>query len=139
MSGTGDDDIERLREDAARTREKLGVTAEELVDRLDVPARAKAAARERGAVVQQKADETLTKAKSVAGHAMELAKENADTVGTTARQVGEQVRHQVDQLPEPVRQRGLRVLDLVRQRPAVVIAAVAAILAVLRLTRGRRR
>jgi transcription initiation factor TFIIIB Brf1 subunit/transcription initiation factor TFIIB len=38
-------DPELLREDAERTREQLGQTVQELADKLDVPSRAKKAAR----------------------------------------------------------------------------------------------
>ncbi|HEX3589544.1 MAG TPA: phage holin family protein [Pseudonocardiaceae bacterium] len=74
---------------------------------------------------------------AVAGHAAEVAKENADTVASTARQVGDQVRQQVDQLPEPVREQGQRVFRVLRQRPALVVVAVIVVLAVVRMA-GRR-
>ena len=81
--------------------------------KLDVSARAKDAARQ---------------GKSVTG----VAKKNAGAVASTARQVGGQVQHQVEQLPSAVRNPALFVLKFLGKRSVLLALAFLVALVVVR-------
>jgi hypothetical protein len=106
-----------LREQAERTREALGETAQELADRLDVRARA---------------DEGLQKGLAAAQQAAAQAKD-------TATHTLDQADKKIDDLPEAVREPAHRTVGLLRQRPGLVLAGLAGLILVLRLLMRRSR
>lgn len=111
-------EADKLRQDLDRTRQELGETVAELTHRLDVPARAKDAAR-------QQASRTISQTKQ--------------TAEAVAEVVTEKARQQVDHLPEPVRRQGEEVVSIVRRRPALAAGVVCGVIALLMVIRARGR
>lgn len=106
-----------MREQAERTREALGETAQKLADQLDVRARADAGVQKGLAAAQQAA----AQAKDTATHTLDQAEQR------------------IDDLPEAVREPAHRTLGLLRQRPGLVLAGLAGLILVLRLLMRRTR
>ncbi|NUT94790.1 MAG: DUF3618 domain-containing protein [Saccharothrix sp.] len=128
-----------LRADIERTRGDLGDTVEALVHKVDVPARVKETAHEKveqvkdtaqqGAVqVKEQAATVAERVNTAAAVAAEKAQEAASKVTVQASQVTDRA---VQALPQPV-------AEQVRRHPAALaLGAVAAVLVLWRLTRGR--
>jgi hypothetical protein len=110
-------EAKELREQAERTREALGETAQKLADRLDVRARA---------------DESVQKG-------LAAAQQAAAQVKDTAAHTLDQAEHRIDDLPAAVRDPAHRTVGLLRQRPGLVLAGLAGLIVVLRLLMRRSR
>jgi predicted component of type VI protein secretion system len=149
------DQAAELREQAERTREALGETVQQLSDKLDVQARANEGLQKAGAKAQQVAATAADKAQQVAattaGKAQQVAattagkaQQVAATTAGKAQQATAQVRdtamhtiieaeRKIDDLPEAVREPAHRTMDVVRQRPAMVLLGMVGLIVLLRL------
>lgn len=161
-------DPDELRADVERTRRDLGDTVEALVHKTDVPGRVKEKAHEGVEQVKETATRANAAVSAVAGktttaisHAADKAGEQVGKAGAVATQVGEKAgavatqvghkasevagqvgekaAHAVEALPPPVQQRVERGVRQARRHPGAVTAgAVAVVLLLWRLLRGRR-
>lgn len=112
------DQAAELREHAERTREALGETVQKLSDKLDVQARASEG--------MQKANEGVQKGLAKAQQATAQVKDTA--IGALG-----QAEKKIDDLPEAVREPAHRTVDVVRQRPALVLLGLVGLVVLLRL------
>ncbi|HEY0495770.1 MAG TPA: DUF3618 domain-containing protein [Kutzneria sp.] len=138
------DQAAELREQAERTREALGETVQQLSDKLDVQARANEGLQKAGAKAQQVAATAADKAQQVAATTAGKAQQVAATTAGKAQQATAQVRdtamhtiieaeRKIDDLPEAVREPAHRTMDVVRQRPAMVLLGMVGLIVLLRL------
>jgi ElaB/YqjD/DUF883 family membrane-anchored ribosome-binding protein len=112
------DQATELREQAERTREALGETVQQLSDKLDVQARA---------------GEGMQKVQQVAATAADKAQQVTAQAKDTAMHSLDQAERKIDELPEAVREPAHRTMDLVRQRPGMVLLGLAGLIVLLRL------
>ena len=112
------DQATELREQAERTREALGDTVQQLSDKLDVQARASEGMQK----VQQVAATAADKAQQVTAQAKDTAVHSLD-----------QAERKIDELPEAVREPAHRTMDVIRQRPGMVLLGLAGLIVLLRL------
>ncbi|MFI9383419.1 hypothetical protein [Kutzneria sp. NPDC052558] len=100
--------------------------------------------------IQEQAEQAAAQAKDTAAQAKNTATQAAaqakDTAAQTAAQVRDtatqaldQAERKIDDLPEAVREPAHRTLDVVRQRPGLVLAGLAGLILVLRLLLRRNR
>lgn len=116
------DQAAELREQAERSREALGETAQQLSDKLDVQARASEGMQKVGAKAQQ-----------VAATAADKAQAATAQVRDTAIHTLDEAERKIDDLPEAVREPAHRTMDVVRQRPGMVLLGLAGLIVLLRL------
>jgi hypothetical protein len=116
------EDKQAILDDIDRTREQLGETVEALAAKADVKARAGQKAAEVKTKAGQKAAEVTGTIKDKAGVVSVPVKNQLDR----ARQTGETVW---DAAPEPVQEQARKVLAIVSQNRAKLIAASATLLA----------
>jgi hypothetical protein len=127
---------DQLRQDIERTRQELGETVEALAHKVNVPERAKTAARETREKVTVTAAEIAEQARTAALRGAETLQAKANVAADKAKAVGEQVRAQ---LPPPLEHRAGKVMTTVQQRPIqTVVVLVVVFLLVRRMLRRRK-
>jgi hypothetical protein len=131
------DQAEQLREHAERTREALGDTMQKLSDKLDVQARANEGVHKVGAKAQQAAELAADKAQQAAELAADKAQRAAAQAKDTAIRTLDQAERKIDELPETVREPAHRTMDVLRQRPGLVLLGVAGLVMLFRLLTRR--
>lgn len=114
-------DPDELRADLEQQRRELGETVEELVHRVDVPARARERRDEAVAQVRRYADRTT------------------DAVAQRARQASGQARRQAARAGDVLHDRAPGFERAVRERSAALLAVAAALTLVTLIRSGRRR
>jgi hypothetical protein len=138
---SGSDDAEELREEIQRTRERLGVTVEELAGKADVKARAQEKSAQVKAQAQNKASRARSLAQEKAAHAAWAVQQTAAQAAEKTHARSEQTR---ERLAEPVRSAAGQVVRTGRRTPpwvppAVVAAVSGLVLLVCRWRAGDRQ
>jgi hypothetical protein len=133
MSGKRDRQTpEELRADIEQAREALGETAEELVAKFDLGARSKDA-------LEGATDRLRQGGGTVADTARQGAQQLGEQVKDGSARVLDQAKRALDELPEPVRDRGRDAVAVVRQRPVPTLAVVVALLVLWQVIRRLTR
>ncbi|MBV8933610.1 MAG: DUF3618 domain-containing protein [Kutzneria sp.] len=115
-------DPSELREDIARTRERLGHTVEALAHKMNVPEQMRSRVQEAKDVVQDKTEQVISQAE----HGAHAIQDKADQL--------------VASLPEPLAQPAERLMMTIRQRPLPsAVVGLGALLVLRRLLRRKKK
>lgn len=129
-------DPKALRNDREQARQELSETVAELVDKLDVPARAKDKVHETAEV----AKERVTAAKYQTLAAGDQARDKAEQAQAVAKEKTLQAAEKVESaVPEPVAERGKQAAEVARRNPVPVAVGAASAAALIWWLARRRR